>query len=517
MDIRGIRRVGAGALAAFPAVWLSLAVPASAQTASTPPAEDNFFTRLYHAYADEWGKPPVADPNAPPGRRPVSEMAPAPEDIPPYPFTDWPFGGSSTIGATTPNSVETPLQKALLPTTNPLGKALEDAHIQVYGWLNVGGNLSTAKTGYAGNAPAAYSYTPNIAQLDQAVVYVERLPDTVQRDHIDWGFRVSGLYGENYRYTTALGVFSNQYIIHNHFTGYDMPMVYGEVYFPQVAQGMVLRFGRYISVPDIEAQLAPNNYMYSHSMTYALDNYTNTGLIGTVKLSRNWMVQLGLSAGTETVPWNAKHVSLTNPVTGMPGYSGQRDPGTQPSITGCVQYQTDSGWDNIYLCANAINNATWGYNNLQWYGGTYYHKFDDNWHLSFESYYMYEKHVPDVSVGYGGTAFAYMANPPFEAHCPAGQLECTAKEWSALAYLNYKLSPMDNVSLRGEFYDDITGQRTGYATRYTNIALGLQHWFSPSIELRPEIAWYHALDAAAFDNGTKHAIAIASMDLTWHF
>ena len=44
-----------------------------------------------------------------------------------------------------------------------------------------------------GNLPAAYDYTPNTFQLDQAVVYVERLPDTVQNDHFDWGFRFSAL------------------------------------------------------------------------------------------------------------------------------------------------------------------------------------------------------------------------------------------------------------------------------------------------------------------------------------
>jgi len=61
-----------------------------------------------------------------------------------------------------------------------------------------------------------------------------------------------------------------------------MPMVYGEIYVPSVAQGLEIRVGRYISLPDIEAQLAPNNYTYSHSMTYSLDNYTNTGLISTL-------------------------------------------------------------------------------------------------------------------------------------------------------------------------------------------------------------------------------------------
>jgi hypothetical protein len=35
------------------------------------------------------------------------------------------------------------------------------------------------------------------------------------------------------------------------------------VFIPQLAEGLLVRFGRYISIPDIEAQLAPNNYMYS--------------------------------------------------------------------------------------------------------------------------------------------------------------------------------------------------------------------------------------------------------------
>ena len=59
-------------------------------------------------------------------------------------------------------------------------------------------------------------------------------------------------------------------------------MVYGELYIPQVAQGLMLRVGRFISLPDIEAQLAPNNHMYTHSLTYSFDNYTNEGLQGTL-------------------------------------------------------------------------------------------------------------------------------------------------------------------------------------------------------------------------------------------
>ena len=181
---------------------------------------------------------------------------------------------------------------------------MSDAHVQVYGWINGGGNISTNNVKPGGNAPAAYDYTPNSVQLDQAVVYVERLPDEVQNDHFDWGFRFSTLYGENYRYTTAFGLMSYQLLNHNLVYGIDFPMVYADFYFP-VLQGFNLRVGRFISIPDIEAQLAPNNYTYVHSLTYSWDNYTNTGVQGTLAVTKNWIAQMGLTVGSDTMPWNA--------------------------------------------------------------------------------------------------------------------------------------------------------------------------------------------------------------------
>ena len=128
------------------------------------------------------------------------------------------------------------------------------------------------------------------------MLYLERTPDTVQTDHIDWGFRLSAIYGENYRYTTSYGVASYQLLNHNSFYGYDFPMVYGELWIPQIAQGMMIRVGRYISLPDIEAQLAPNNYMYTHSIAYTFDNYTNEGIQTTIAITKQFMLQLGVSA-----------------------------------------------------------------------------------------------------------------------------------------------------------------------------------------------------------------------------
>ena len=85
---------------------------------------------------------------------------------------------------------------------------------------------------------------------------------------------------------------------------------------------------------------------------------------------------------------------------------------------------------------------------------------------------------------------------------------------------------MDNLSFRGEFYNDMQAQRTAAlsGTRITDFAVGWQHWLSPPVELRPEIAYYHSLDAPAFNANpylgipaNRNYAIIASGDIIWHF
>ena len=493
----------------------------------------DFMSRFVSYYKLEWGHEAApADPKAPPSRR---DYWPAtPQSTPPMPFTEWPYGGSTSLGVTRPNSVDSPLMAALSNT--PAGQALSDSHIQIYGWVNAGGNLST-NTVRGGNAPAAYDYNPNTVQLDQAVVYIERLPDTVQKDHVDWGFRLAPIYGENYRYTTAYGLWSYQLLNENKNYGYDLPMAYGEVFIPQVAEGLMIRFGRFISIPDIEAQLAPNNYMYTHSLGYTFDNYTNTGIQATLAVNKNWILQLGYSVGSDTLPWN-EGAHLTNRLPGNPLYPGAtflKDPGATPSGTAGIRYTTDSGKDSINIVADAINGGQWGYNNLQWYGLTYYHIFNDQWHISFEAYNLGQRNVPNALNGTaagivagGGTPFSPQFipfNAPNLAQCKDPTvLTCNTNTQAVLAYLNYKASPLDNISYRLEYYKDDQGQRTGTKTAYIETGIGWQHWFSPQIEIRPEVSYYRSLNANAFNGNANFGIPankdfalIGSADIIIHF
>jgi hypothetical protein len=553
---QGPQALAANAAAKTDTILLADATPASKTDA---PKKDNPldhlgsnpFVRFWNYEKLELGmsSAPV-DPNAPPAPASVRADWPVvPQTTPPMPFTDWPYGGTTLIGDNRTASVDSPLMVAIANTG--VGKWLGSTGIQVYGWIDYGGNLSTSKLKY-GNAPAAYDYNPNSIQLDQAVIYIERTPDTVQTDHIDWGFRFSAIEGENYRYTTSYGLASYQLLKYNHYYGFDFPMVYGELWIPKIAEGLMIRVGRYISLPDIEAQLAPNNYMYTHSITYTLDNYTNEGIQTSLAVTKQLIVQLGISVGTEAAPWHAGE-NLTNlfpntaanrmiaagilgvPVADVPNanplYPGStyaKDPGLQPSGTLCVRYQTMSGHDDLNVCANAINNGKWGYNNLQWYGLTYYHTFNKYWHVSYEIYDEHQDDVPNsnnplvsqVIIPQGGTPFSpqYIPyNAPDLAQCKSHTVyECKASAVGTVAYWNFSPNPLNNISFRTEYYDDMQGQRTGYKAVYYEFGLGWQHWLSPQIELRPEYTYYMA-SHPAFDLGTKKTQGVFSGDIIAHF
>ncbi|PUA19327.1 outer membrane beta-barrel protein [Glaciimonas sp. PCH181] len=522
--IINIRHLVACACAGIGMVAMTAAGPAFGQTAaatatggavegSTPGSEKlSFSNRFLSTYKDylNWNGDPAGAPQT--WRK---GYQPPPESSPPMPFSSWPMGGSEMIGYD--NSYNGALMDAIY--SGPNGQAWKDSRVTLYGWINPGMNISSSHTqfngqnGTGGNFPAAYAYKPNTVQLDQFALYLERTPDEVQQDHFDWGFRLTGLYGTDAKYTFSRGLWSNQYTNSNgnvRGNGYDMPMAYVEGYFPGVADGMNVRIGRYISVPDIEAQLAPNNYTYSHSLLYTVDPYTQEGVMTTIKLNKNWTIQGGVSAGNDVAIWyhprvpstfvNAAGDTVANP------NAGQKI-GAQLTPAVCVNWTSDSGNDSLYPCLNGAkpvgNSGNFGWNNLQHEAITWYHKFNDKWHISTEGWYMYEKNTPNMQNADGpGLWNSYFGTTntvggPFGAMgghgCgPTDGVTCTSKEWAVVNYLVYQPTPRDFITLRSEILDDVNGQRTGFATRYKEVLLGWNHWFGKAITIRPEIRYEHA-------------------------
>jgi opacity protein-like surface antigen len=408
----------------------------------------------------------------------------APLDSPPFPSGDWPLGGSQLIGV--PDSSVGPLMKWLYD--GPNGQAWKDSRIKIYGWGEIGANASNSSQSLA---PAGYPIHPNRVELDQLVFRIERLPDTAQSNHADWGFNVTNVYGLDYRYTIMKGIFSDQLLSKNRTYGYDVPTFYGELYFPQIAQGMNIRVGRFLSVPDIETQMAPGNYLYTHSLLYIFDPFTQMGVMSTVKLNDQWLVQFGAHAGNDVAAWEKTDAKFT-PVA-------------------CVRWTSRDSNDSIYPCVNSINNGKYAYDNIQMFVTTWSHKFTGSWNMQTEAYYTYQRDVPSV---FGPLPIEPNTNG---AVCPFPQVGCFAAAWAVVNYQNFKVSKRDYLVLRNEYFDDTRGQRTGTQTRYSTHSVGWGHWFNAWGEntglFRPELRYEHSYNASAYNLGTRKDQLIFAADV----
>jgi len=450
-------------------LFAAAAIATSAQSLPSAPqpsgaAPNGFFGRLATFYREDWTG---ALPASPPSPR---RGYPSPLDSPPFPSADWSYGGSPVIGEPDTNSY--PFMFAI---------DHESSRAKLYGWIDSSVNGSTSAHR---NSPEANDLYSNRFELDQAVLYFERLPDTVQQDRIDIG----------YRYTIDKGYFASQLIDDHRQYGFDPTLEYIDFYFPHVAEGMNLRIGRFISVPGIEAQLSPNNYVFSHSLLYSVDPFTDSGIMATIKFSDAWLIQLGLTASHDVAPWTSD---------------------AKPSGTACLSYTTPRANNNFYLCANGINNGKYAYNNLQQYDGTWYHRFSKSVHIATEAWYMYQRDVPAADP---------VIAPPIppeagtdSAFCRPGQLRCTAPEYAVMNYINKELSLHRYISFRSDFLNDKKGQRTGVQTRYSENTISFNQWIGSTVQLRPEVRFDRSWDRPGYDNGAHSNQFTAATDLIFHF
>jgi hypothetical protein len=483
----------------------NLPAPASPSTTSTPglSSAKTFANNIWKIIGDS----PSSDID-PPRRAP-----PAPLDSV-FPSTEY-IGAAGTLPMGVPDTdPEYPLERAIWKAC-PL---IKKARIKVYGWVNPGVEFSTSRKS---NFPLSYGIVPNKLQLDQLVLRTERVPDTVQTKRIDWGFRYTQLFGIDYRFTTAQGwpPASNQLLNHNYLYGYDPVELYGLLYVPKVFQGMVLKVGRYISPPDIEASLAPDNYLYTHSLMFTVDTYTQTGVLASIQLNKQWMIQAGIHGGNDMAFWN---VAATPTAQALVRWTSKNN---NNSIYGGVD-SVNKGYYRLWrevLGAQAIAQALGtdpakvpGHDNLQQFNLTWSHRLFGGKAITMtEGYLLFQRNAfrggtinngPVRSFGGGGGPGLFLPG-----QSPVG------------GFVNYtaiKLSKRDFLTLRPiDFLIDERGQRTGYPTTYASWTIGLTHRFSNMLEIRPEIRYERALShhVNPYDNGLKRSQFTFGCDLIQRF
>jgi hypothetical protein len=418
---------------------------------------------------------------------------PSPWDSPPIPGSE--YQGYPIIGVP-PDNTMWPLMKAIQGTY--VSDFLNDNRTRVYGWVTSEGNLSTSKHT---NTPDSYWVRPNNVDMDQALVRFERNLDSVQVDHIDWGFRLTGDYGIDYRYFTAGGWFSEQLLKHNQLYGWDMTEAYVDVYVPWVLQGMIVRVGRWIACPDIETQFAPDNYMGSHSLLFTFDTYTQTGVMLTFKIDDQWMFQAAVHAGTDMAPWY---------------------PGALWTGACGIRWVAQSNNDAFYGWLNAINSAKFrrfeeddqqsGHDNFNYVVGTWEHRFNKLFITKTESYFMWQR---DAVVG--GTASLGPTHFFGGGGGIGPDIPGTTLTFGVLNYTIIQLGKQDFITIRNEWWKDTDGERSGFPGNYSSHSIGLTHNFTPEIQIRPELSYFRSWTVPAFDAGTRKNQFMVACDFTIRF
>jgi hypothetical protein len=360
----------------------------------------------------------------------------------------------------------------------------------LYGWVEASGNASTSSDT---NYPLTYGFMPNHVVMNQAVLTLERQPDTMQSSHFDWGFHLSAFFGADYRYTIAKGYFSQQLLVNNRQYGFDPLWESLDFYLP-IKEGLVIRIGRFPSLPGIETQLAPSNYTITHSLVFSAAPSTETGAIATLKVTRQWLVQLGISAGHDVAPWTEDR---------------------KPSAIACLDYSTSTNRDNLYLCASGINDGRYAYNNVQQYDATWGHRFNAKWNTSTEAWSMYERDVPNVA---HNVRFPMLPETGANgAFCAEGQATCMAPEYAVMNYLNRAVSSKLFVGMRTGLLNDKKGQRTGIPGKYTENTLYATKTFGTTVMVRPELRFDHSWDRLGYNGGKARNQLFFGVDLIYKF
>jgi len=458
-----------------------------------------------HVQWDAWTKKGYDDPGPDPERR---LNPPAPWSSPPYPGTDW--QGYPLIGLP-----YTPVSGVLQTAINggDYGDWFKKNNVGIDGWATAGANLSTATFT---NSPTSYWAVPNNIELDQVVMRFQKGYDTVQTDHMDWGFRSVILYGMDYRYMVAGGwePGADQLLLNNSLYGLDFTEQYLELYVPWVANGMVVRLGRWIACPDIEVQYSPDNYLASHSILFTYDTYTQTGCMFTFKINRSLMVQGAITAGTDMAPWYQGAVAC--------GFAGLR-------------WVAEDNNDAFYTCLNDIDSAEFrhfttssgqpaGHDNYNYIVSTYEHKFNENVHTATEAYFMWQY---DAEVG--GTPSLGPVMPYGGGGGDGTLLPGKSEAYGFLNYTEFGLAgtnlgsffKYDYICFRNEWWKDSRGMRSGIPGNYTSNTVGWCHNQNAALQIRPEIGYYRNWDNPAFDAtnpaGAMKGLLMGGFDVTYHW
>jgi hypothetical protein len=350
------------------------------------------------------------------------------------------------------------------------GWQLDSRRLMLSGWVDAD---FTASTNRDNQLPIGFNYRANEFHVQQNWLRFERPVLTSGTTDPTFGFRNDWILpGLDYRFTASRGLFSGQLTasggMPNEY-GIDPVQFYGEAYFPTIGRGLDLKFGRMFCQYGAEAIDAPSNVLASHSYNFIYDPFTHTGLMGTLFLRPAFSVQLGIVMGPDVFI----------------------DPAASPYAMFSAKWAPPNGRNSVLvsgLFGKGSFDAVNAFNNPNIIDLVFVHTINTRLTYTLDALAGYESDVPGIG---------------------------TAKWFAAVNYLTLKLTPRLSATGRVEFFDDVDGDRTGFAGLYTAFTAGLNFQPRKGLIFRPEVRYDHNSDSAPFEGRRDLFTAAADVILRW--
>lgn len=330
-------------------------------------------------------------------------------------------------------------------TGSRLGNFLERNELKIYGWTE---GAFTASTASGNQLPLGFNYRANEFLLQQNWLRVER---SVRTDSSvpSFGFLADTILpGSDYRFTRARGLWDSQSGTY----GIDPVQFYAQAYYPNVAQGLDVKAGRFFGQFGVESIAAVDTPFVSRSYTFIYNPFTHTGVLTTLQLNDSWSVQNGIVTGSDVF----------------------FDSASEPTYIGSIEYKSPDRGSSLLLStvfgSGRFNQAE-DFSNPRVFDLVYTRPIDERLTYQFNSLYGYQTNVP---------------------------AEGSADWYSFVNYWSYRWRENLQGNCRVEFFDDVVGNRTGFEGLYTAGTLGLLYQPTKSLTLRPEIRFDHNASSRPF-------------------
>jgi hypothetical protein len=344
------------------------------------------------------------------------------------------------------------------------GWLLDGNKLQLYGWVDAS---FTGSTDRHDQLPMGFNYLSNQVAVQQAWVRFEKAVDQTGTTPT-FGFRSDTFFGLDYRFTIARGLLDSQ-LTADHGKpaeyGVDPVQFYTEGYFPQVGRGLDVKLGRFFAQFGYESIDTTQNPFVSHSYNFIYDPFTHTGLLTTLKLTDAWSVQNGIVTGSDVFI----------------------DAAANLTYIGSVKWAPPTGRDSMLfavILGNGRYDQTEQFHNPEIFNLVFTHKFNDRFSYALDALYGFTTNVPDFGF---------------------------ANWWAAVQYLSYTLTPRLTVVGRLEVFDDVQGQRTGFAGSYIAPTVGMNFRPNEFLVLRPEVRFDYNTESRPFEG--KRAVGTAALDM----